>query len=245
MHYKNIFLALVFLMLSNAFTHAQFLSSSLKKTDMDEVYNDAIKLTEEKQYKDALSLAQKAVKRHPNNPDYNLLVGRLHILMNNPQLARPYIIKVLNNSPNYKDAYYYAINMELAVNNTNQAIAYADRALIKFPNDIGLNTKKLSIYDATENFAAGDALALEIIQKYPSNETAKNAWVGHHEAAGRYYQSKNLISQAQHHFNEALKVSPNHKEATESLTNLSIKAGSRESALEQVNMALTANPNSY
>src|SRR5690606_35759279 len=119
------------------------------------------------------------VSRYPNNSDYNLLLARVHTLMGNPKSARPYVIKTLSRSPNYKDAYYQAIAIEMGAGNINQAIAYANRALIRFPNDLGFNIKKLSIYDQTMNFAAGDAMALELIQKHPANEAAKQAWVGH------------------------------------------------------------------
>jgi tetratricopeptide (TPR) repeat protein len=232
-------------MIIPALSHGQLLNASIRKNDVDAVYQQAIKLVAAKKYNEALPFAKDAVDRYSDNADYNLLLGKIYILLDKPQSARRYIIKTLNENPNYKDAYYLAVNMEVVAKNTNQAIAYANRALIKYPNDLGFSIKKLSIYDQSNNYPAGDAIALKIIQSYPNNNDAKKAWAGHYEAAGRYYKGKGMLEQAQANFENALKVAPNNKEAAELLTNVSLKTSSPENALQQVNNALESQPTSY
>jgi tetratricopeptide (TPR) repeat protein len=224
---------------------AQFLNANLRKGDVDEIYEEAVRQTERKNYPKAIELAKKAVERYPNNVDYNLLLGRLYVLTRDYKRARPYIIKVLDKSPKYRDAYFYAINIELGEGNPTQAIGYCNRALMRFPDDLEFNVKKLSILDADKKFTAGNALAEDIIRKYPDRQTAQNAWVAHHEEAGKYYRDKGLLTQARYHFEQALKIAPDNQDAVNYLAGLNVRTGDHRSALEQVNLALASNPTSY
>lgn len=241
---KKIVLPALLLLWSTLAT-AQFLNANLRKGDVDEVYEEAVRQTERKNYPRAIELAKKAVDRYPNNVDYNLLLGRLYILTRDYKRARPYIIKVLDKSPKYRDAYFYAINIELGEGNTAQAIGYANRALMRFPDDLEFNVKKLSILDGDKKFTAGNALAEDILRKYPDRPAAQNAWVAHHEEAGKYYRDKGLLTQARYHFEQALKVAPENQDAANYLSGLNVRTGDYRSALEQVNLALASNPTSY
>ncbi len=238
-------LIIICAMIFSSLTYGQLLNVSLGKKDMDEVYDQARKLADAKKYNEALPYAKQAADEYPKNPDYNLLLGKIYILINKPELARPYIVRTLSANSNYKDAYLLAINMEVASGNTNQAIAYSNRALIKYPNDLDFSIKKLAVYDNAQNFPAGDAVALNILQNYPNNEKARNAWTGHYEAAGNYYQSKGMYDQAQRSFAEALKIAPNNKDVSEQFTTISMRTLTPQEALQQVNNALVTQPKSY
>lgn len=225
---------------------AQLLNANnMKKGDVDELYEEALRQTERKNYTKAIELARKAVDRYPNNVDYNLLLGRLYVITRQYKLARPYVIKVLDRAPKYRDAYFYAINMELGDGNVNQALGYANRALMRFPNDLEFSVKKLSILDASKQFTAGNTLADDIIQRYPDHPDAQRAFAGHHEEAGKYYRDKGLLTQARYHFETALKVAPENRDAVDYLSSLSFRTGDHQSALAQVNLALAADPTSY
>jgi len=232
-------------MIFSSLSYGQLLNLSFKKTDMDEVYEQARKLADAGKYSEALPYAKKAADEFPKNPDYNLLLGKIYIQINKPQLARPYIVRTLSANSNYKDAYLLAINMELASGNTNQAIAYANRALIKYPNDLDFSIKKLAVFDQAHNYPAGDAVALSILETYPNNEKAKNAWTAHFEGAGNYYKSKGMMDQAQRAFAEAMKIAPNNKEVSNQFTTISMKTLTPQEALQQVNNALVTEPRNY
>lgn len=232
-------------MIFSSLTYGQLLNVSLRKTDIDEVYEQARKLADAGKYSEALPYAKKAADEFPKNPDYNLLLGKIYIHINKPQLARPYIVRTLSANSNYKDAYLLAINMELASGNTNQAIAYANRALIKYPNDLDFSIKKLAVFDQAQNFPAGDAVALNILENYPNNAKAKNAWTGHFEAAGNYYKSKGMMDQAQRAFAEAMKIAPNNAEVSNQFTTISMRTLTPQEALQQVNNALVTQPRNY
>ncbi len=224
---------------------AQLLNANLRKSDVDELYEEAVRQTERKNYPKAIELARRAVDRYPNNVDYNLLLGRLYVLTRQYKSARPYVIKVLDRAPKYRDAYFYAISMELGDGNVNQALGYANRALMRFPNDLEFSIKKLSILDANKQFTSGNSLADDIIQRYPDQPEAQRAYAGHHEEAGKYYRDKGLLTQARYHFEAALKVAPENRDAVDYLSGLSLKTGDHQSALAQVNLALSSQPTSY
>ncbi len=242
---RNVLVIIIMAIFCSTEMSAQLLNANVVKTDVDELYDEALKNTERGNYNKAIELTRRALDRYPNNVDYNLLLGRLYILTKQYKAARPYIIKVLDRSPRYRDAYFYAINMELGDGNVNQALGYANRALMRFPNDIDFSIKKLSILDANKQFTAANSLADEIIQRYPDHPNAQRAYAGHHEEAGKYYRDKGLLTQAKFHFETALKVSPENRDVIDYLSGLSMKTGDHQSALAQVNLALSNDPTSY
>src|SRR5690606_33450631 len=126
---RNVLVIIIMAIFCSTEMSAQLLNANVVKTDVDELYDEALKNTERGNYNKAIELTRRALDRYPNNVDYNLLLGRLYILTKQYKAARPYIIKVLDRSPRYRDAYFYAINMELGDGNVNQALGYANRAL--------------------------------------------------------------------------------------------------------------------
>ncbi len=242
---RKLMIAALILTLGSTDVSAQLLNANIRKSDVDEIYEEAVRQTERKNYTKAIELARKAVDRYPNNVDYNLLLGRLYVLTRQYKSARPYVIKVMDRAPKYRDAYFYAINMELGDGNVNQALGYANRALMRFPNDLEFSIKKLSILDANKQFTAGNTIADDIIQRYPDQPEAQRAYAGHHEEAGKYYRDKGLLTQARYHFEAALKVAPDNRDAVDYLSGLSLKTGDHQSALAQVNLALASDPTSY
>ena len=243
--FKKYLLPLLFLLTPMVSGAQYFLNSGLKKNDIDEVYRQAVLENDRKNYPKAIELARKCTDRYPDNVDYNLLLGRLYLATKQYRMARQPIVKVLDKSPRYRDAYFYAINIELGEGNTPQALGYTNRALMKFPNDLEFTIKKLAILDGDRKYPAADAVAEDMLQRYPERPEAQKAFVGHHQAAGKYFADKGLLSQSKYHYEESLKVNPDNKEIITSLSSLTAKTGDIQSALQQVNMGLASNPYSY
>ena len=123
-----------------------------KGPDPDELYNEAVKETKLQHYAKAIELSKAALKERPNFTDQELLLGRLYMLTGQTDLARKYVKDVLTKDPLYKDAYLYAVNIELGAKKYDEASCYVEEGLYHFPADRDLMLKKLGILDASENF---------------------------------------------------------------------------------------------
>ncbi|HEU4552508.1 MAG TPA: tetratricopeptide repeat protein [Chitinophaga sp.] len=216
-----------------------------KGKDAEALYNEAVQQTKQQHYQRAIELSKQALARQPDMVDQQLLLGRLYMLTGQNNLARRYIKQVIGASPRYRDAYFYAINIELADKKYEEAECYADQALGYFPNDRELMLKKLGVLDAAQQFYKGDAFATTLLNTYPEDTTARNAYTGHYLLSGHYYQAQGNNNQARASYEKALMIAPGNEEARTAITNMYIRSGNYGPALEQVNAELTVNPSSY
>jgi YaiO family outer membrane protein len=216
-----------------------------KGPDPDELYNEAVKETKLQHYAKAIELSKTALEKRPDFTDQQLLLARLYMLTGNTGEARRYVKTVLAKDPNYRDAYLYAINIEMTAKKYEEAECYVDEALFHFQGDRDLMLKKLGILDASENFFKGGLYANTLLDNYAGDTAVQRAYVGHYMLAGQYYQARGNQLLAQQNYERALIVDADNREAKEAITNMYIRSGSYNSALEQVNTALIANPGSY
>jgi cellulose synthase operon protein C len=216
-----------------------------KGKDADELYDEAVKETKAQHYQQAILLSKQALEKRPDFTDQELLLGRLYMLTGDMANARKYIKDVITKAPKYRDAYLYAVNIELTDHKYDEAECYVDEGLYRFPNDRDLLLKKLAIMDAGERFYQGGVYATSLLDKYAQDTTVQRAYIGHYMLAGHYYQVRNNLPLAQENYEKALLFDPNNEEAKSAITNMYIRSGSYTSAIEQVNAALASNPGSY
>jgi len=216
-----------------------------KGKDAEELYNEAVQETKQQHYQRAIALSKQALAKQPDMIDQQLLLGRLYMLTRQNNLARRYVKQVIAASPRYRDAYFYAINIELSEKNYTEAECYADQALGYFPGDPDLMLKKLGVLDAGEQFYKGDAYANTLLDAHPEDTAARNAYIAHYMLSGHYYQAKGNNNLARASYEKALMIAPGNKDAQTAITNMYIRAGNYGPALEQVNAALVNNPSSY
>lgn len=220
-------------------------NNEVKPTNADEYYDESVKQAKLRNYKYAISLAKEGLKRRSNFMDMHLLIGKLYTITKNYDSARYHIKYVINNDPRYKDAYFYAINIEASTGHYEEALCYADDALYFFPNDKELLLKKLSLLQETNRSQASRILAQKIIDRYPSDAKVVSAFVEHKLSLGRYYLKRGSLNEAKNQFENALAADPSNREALNALYNIELRSGNYQAALNRINYALIRNPNSY
>lgn len=223
-------------------TYAQLFK---KEKDADDLYHEAVTATKQQHYQQAILLSKQALEKRPDFTDQELLLGRLYMLTGNNELARKHIKQVIIKAPLYKDAYLYAINIELAAKKYEEAICLADEGLYHFPGDKTLLLKKLSVLDAAAQFYQGGNYATELLNRYAGDTAVQRAYTGHFLLAGHYYRRRGNLLLSQQSYEQALLLDPNNEEATSAITNMYISSGSYTQAIERVNAELSANPGAY
>lgn len=241
----HVFKYLILLIAICAATAAEGQIFGKKKKNAEELYAEAVNATKAKRYQEAIRLSKEALALQPDFTDQQLLLGRLYMLTQQNDLARIQIKGVITDAPKYRDAYLYAINIELSEGKFNEAECFADDALYNFPGDKELMLKKLGILDAGEKFTRGSSFAGELLNKFPDDTTVQKAATGHYLAAGQYYLKKGNYSQAQISYEKALTVAPDNDEAKNAVTGMYLRSGNYSRALEQVNALLAESPDAY
>lgn len=216
-----------------------------KNKDADELYNEAVQATRAGQYQKAITLSQQALKVRPDFVDQELLLGRLYMLTGNYPAARQFVHKVIQKSPNYRDAYLYAVNIEMLTRNYMEAEKQANAALAQFKDDKEFMLRKMSILDATQRFQGGNVYAEELLEKFPGDTSMRKAYIGHYLTAGNFYRQRGITALAEQHYARALAMQPGNAEANSAITNMYLRSGNYQRAMEQLNAELANNPNSY
>ncbi|MBO9729973.1 MAG: tetratricopeptide repeat protein [Chitinophaga sp.] len=216
-----------------------------QKDNAEALYNQAVAETKQQHYDKAIALSQQALQQQPDFIDQQLLLARLYMLTKQYDLSRKYVKAVLTKNPRYRDAYYYAINVEMTTGRYTEAECYTDEALAYFPGSLEFMLKKLGILDLQHKVYRGNELAETLMSKYPEDTTVRNSYIEHYLLTGRYYQQLNNAGMARQSYDRILLVDPRNQQAREASLAVALKGGSYQSALEQVNEGLSASPGSY
>ncbi|MFY0255042.1 tetratricopeptide repeat protein [Chitinophaga sp. 30R24] len=215
------------------------------KNNAETLYEQALQETKLQHYSKAITLSKQALQEQPGFIDQQLLLGRLYLLTRQYDLARKYVKEVLAKNPRYRDAYYYAINIELSTGRYAEAACYTDEALSYYPGSMEFMLKKLGILNLQHKIYQGNELAEQLMSRYPQDTTVRNAYVEHYLESGNYYQQLGNNGMARQSYDRVLLADPQNTDAREANLAVTIKGGSYQSALDQVNEALTIHPGSY
>lgn len=218
----------------------------LKKLESsDNLYNDAKREIDKKNYQKAITMCNKALDISPKNMDIRLLLGRAYSLSGKIDSARIELTQVITKNPKYRDAYIYLINMEVIACNYLQAIEYADMGLKYFPNDRDILLKKLDVYVKEGDWIESNRLSEYLFDRFSSDPFIRSIYLDYKLTLARQYAHKGYIEIAKHAYESVLEQDPLNKEALQAVYNLDVRSGNYQSSLAFTNRALQADPNSY
>jgi YaiO family outer membrane protein len=208
-----------------------------------EYYNQAVKETHLKNYPKAISLVKSSLEQRSNSSDAQILLVKLYILTNQNALALKLVKEILARDPKYIDAYYYAVDIELKMGNSNEALCFVDEGLFYYPDDKNLLLKKLIALDNGRKIYMGNDQAEYLLKNFPNDSTIEQAYINHHINTGLYYMSKKNSLMANSNFEKALLVDPDNKIANRYLLNVNNESNSNSTENNKSN--LTDNVKSY
>lgn len=216
-----------------------------KKKDAEAIYAEAVAATKAQQYGKAIQLSKEALAIQPDFTDQQLLLGRLYMLTQQNDLARIHVKAVITKAPKYRDAYLYAINIEMTEKKYDEAECFVDDALYNFPGDRELMLKKLGVLDASEKFYRGNNFATELLTRFREDTLVQKAATGHYLLAARHFLQNGHLNAARAGYEKVLTIAPDNEEAGNAIASMHIRSGNYPPALEQINTLLTGNPGSY
>ncbi len=126
-----------------------------------------------------------------------------------------------------------------------EAEKQANAALAQFKDDKEFMLRKMAILDATQRFQGGNVYAENLVEKFPGDTSIRKAYIGHYLTAGHFYRQRGIPALAEQHYERALAMQPGNTEASSAITNMYLRSGSYQRAIEQVNAGLANDPNNY
>lgn len=216
-----------------------------KNDNADELYEQAVKETDRKNYKQAITLSRQALEQRPDFIDIELLLGRIYMQTKDWANARKHVNNVLKKDPRYLDAYYYKINIEVSTKQYGAALAAVDAGLKEFPNRKDFLLRKLGILDASGQIIEGNLLADELMRRSPRDREVRAAYIGHYIESARRYKTQDLSSAAVASLQKALEADPSNAEAREMLDAVDVSARTRTAMIDRLTAELESNPTSY
>ncbi len=235
-------LVLVCFLLTTSFNLA---AQNIFQNQADVLYNKAILETQAKHYKKAITLVKASLSQRNNFSDAQILLAKLYMLTNQNKLALIEVKDVLEREPRYIDAYYYATNIELKNGHFEDALCFVDDGLYYYPLDKFLLLKKLAILDTARYIYKGNDHADYLLKRFHNDSTVERAYVYHHITTGLYYMRRKNTLSAIAHYQKALEVEPENREANEYLFSAYNKSGNTQAIQERLNKNLLENPKSY
>ncbi|QHS63011.1 tetratricopeptide repeat protein [Chitinophaga agri] len=207
-------------------------------------------LAETGQYDEAADIAAQLLKQHPGDARYNaniidlrLTAGRKLMQAEEYDMAAGEFRAVLAQAPDNLDALNYLINMETAVEQPDSALYYADQALKYHPGDKELLLKKAGVLTQLKRYDEANAIAYQLMQRYPYTIRYRTAYTDGLIAAGNTYQRNNAPDSALALYRQVLNI--NRKDSLALLYSINLLNGkqSYDSALVYANQGLRYYPN--
>lgn len=216
-----------------------------KKKDSDVLMKQIKTEMNARNYATALNMAKAASRDFPADADFRFLLGQLYYLNNDVVNAEKKIEEVLRKTPEYKDAYLTAANIQIAKGNTAAAIQHLNTGQARFNRDIPIRAKKLAIYQSTHSYFQGNLFADSLINLFPRDTAARRAFVDYRLETGNDYLKQNFTGQAEREFAKAIEVAPENKEIQDGIFAASLQSGDKQNSLNFINSILAKQPNSY
>ena len=189
------------------------------KTEMDVNHN----------YAKALALAKDASRDFPRDADFRFLLGRLYYLNRDFANAERKLDEVITKTPEYKDAYITAANIQLAKNDGTRALQYLNKGQARFGGDREIRIKKLSVYQSYEQYQQGDLYADSIINLYYRDTMVKRVYVDYYLQTGNAFLKRGLTEMANRAFAKAVQVAPENKDVLSGVLDARMKSGDKQS----------------
>jgi YaiO family outer membrane protein len=144
-----------------------------QKVDTDSLLLQAYKSLKSKNYQEALNQAHLGRKISPEYLDFQVLIGRVHQLTNQPDSARVYLNGVLAKNTAYREAFSYLINLELETENYENAEDVINNAIAVHTDNKNFRLKKLQLYQLQEDVDREREYLKELSSLYPLDSQIK------------------------------------------------------------------------
>lgn len=206
-------------------------------------------LTETGQYDEAAEIAAQLLNQHPGDAKYSatlvdlrLTAGRKLMQDEEYDMAAGEFRAVLAQAPDNLDALNYLINLQTAVGQPDSALAYADQALRYHPDNKELLLKKAGVLTELKRYDEANAIAYQLMQRYPFTVKYRTAYTDGLIAAGTQYQRNNQPDSALAVFKQVLAI--NRKDSLALLYSINLLNGkqSYDSALAYANQGIRYYP---
>jgi cellulose synthase operon protein C len=206
-------------------------------------------LAETGQYDEAADIALQLLVQHPGDARYSanivdlrLTAGRKLMQAEEYDMAAGEFRSVLAQSPNNLEALNYLINLETAVEQPDSALFYADQALQYYPDNKDLLLKKAGVLTDMKRYDEANAIAYQLMQRYPYTVKYRTAYTDGLMAAGNAHQRNNAPDSALALYRQVLNL--NRKDSLALLYSINLLSGQQEydSALVYANQGIRYYP---
>ena len=216
-----------------------------KKLSADDYLQMVTQKIREKQYKRAIQMSYEGLDNRPDYMDLHFMQGRAFMLNNQFDSARIKFKYVMTEDPRYRDAYLLGTNLEMQLNNKEEANCIINDGLYYFPFERDFMIKKLEVLDFNRDLRGADKYAEKIMSIHFNDSIAVAYYISYKLERARYYTKLGNYYKASECYADVLDEQPWNKEAIDGKLNLEIKQGKVSGIIEQLNAELGKNPKSY
>lgn len=225
-------------------TKAQFPWSG-KRLTADDYLAMVTQKIREKDYRKAIQLSYEGLENRPDYMDLHFMQGRAFMLNGNLDSARIKFKYVMTEAPRYRDAYLLATNLEMQINNKEEANCIINDGLYYFPFERDFMIKKLEVLDFNRDMRSAEKYAEKLISVHFNDSIAIAYYISYKLECARYYTKLGNYYKAMDCYAAVLEEAPFHKEARDAMYNLELKKGNIQSVMDMVNSELGKDPKSY
>jgi len=151
-----------------------FAPAAFAQQTSDELYTEARKQAfDNKNYKEAITLAQKALEQTPDYPDLNIFIGRLYTWDGQTENARNTFDSVVKKYPNNQDAYLAYGSLEYWSKNYDKALKLTDKGLAISPKSEELLLLRARILSDSRKYPEANNSLKTLLEINPKNNNAR------------------------------------------------------------------------
>lgn len=216
-----------------------------KKLSADDYLAMVTQKIREKDYKKAIQLCYEGLENRPDYMDLHFMQGRAFMLHGNLDSARIKFKYVMTEAPRYRDSYLLATNLEIQLDNKEEANCIINDGLYYFPFERDFMIKKLEVLDYNRDYRQAERYAEKIISVHYNDSIAVAYYIGYKLERARYYVKQGNYLKASECYSAVLEEAPYNKEAVDGMYNLEIKKGGYQTVMDHINAQLAKDPKSY
>ncbi len=215
----------VFLLMAISFDGFAQIPWLSKKLTADDYLAMVTQKIREKDYKKAIQLCYEGLDNRPDYMDLHFMQGRAFMLYGKLDSARIKFKYVMTEAPRYRDSYLLATNLEIQLDNKEEANCIINDGLYYFPFERDFMIKKLEVLDYNKDYRQAERYAEKIISVHYNDSIAVAYYIGYKLERARFYTKQGNYIKASECYSSVLEETPLNKEAIDGMYNLEIKKG--------------------
>ncbi len=202
-------------------------------------------LSDQYKYSEALQVAEILIKNHPGD-------SRALILYNETLMATgrfymkedPYLVflGILEKRPTDKEALNYVINLATSRGLYTEALAYENKGLQAYPNDVELLQKRVGTLVVLQRYSDAANTSQRLYRMSPNNPNYREMVIENNMLSGRQNMRQLEYDSALVNFNNILVVQPNNYDAIAYSADVLAKQKKYDESLERLDRGLANNP---